>query len=389
MFHHQKQNETSERSFLEKEKPLFSKKNETPDASYFLSRFPLEKTKLAYETTIHNKTTMDTEYDIGFAIPFGKRAYLWHTYSPTHTSIAMILELNRENQLGDIFLLEEEDKSPLSTTTNLPLGTIVSGILYEESGQETTLLSNIEKVFIVDDIHMYRGEMISRKPFYEKTGYLLDFLRSQHYRFSIRFPVFWPSSINLSEIPSIPYHYRHIQYRATRKILPHLNFIATKTPATTRNINTNPEIKPVNYKWNWKFDYSKPIYRKTALFYVRADTMFDVYFLGARMETSSDKTNIVYCQHALILNYKTSVFMNGIFRNIRENENIDAIEDSDDESDFENIQENKYVDLEKEVLMECSFHYKFKKWMPFRIVTLSSSSVLEKDDKKVVSIFNL
>jgi hypothetical protein len=65
------------------------------------------------------------------------------------------------------------------------------------------------------------------------------------------------------------------------------------------------------------------------------------------------------------------------------------IEDSDDESDFENIQENKYVDLEKEVLMECSFHYKFKKWMPFRIVTLSTSSVLEKDDKKVVSIFNL
>ena len=32
---------------------------------------------------------------------------------------------------------------------------------------------------------------------------------------------------------------------------------------------------------NWRFDFSKPAYRKTAYFYVRADTMFDVYFLGS------------------------------------------------------------------------------------------------------------
>jgi hypothetical protein len=73
--------------------------------------------------------------------------------------------------------------------------------------------------------------------------------------------------------------------------------------------------------------------------------------------------------------------MNGIFRNIRENANIDAIEESDDESDFENIQENKYVDLEKIVKMECSFHYKFKKWMPFLII--------EDTSKSAVSMFSL
>jgi hypothetical protein len=84
----------------------------------------------------------------------------------------MILELNIENQLCDIFFLEEEDNSPLS----LPLGTIVSGILYEESRLETSLLSNIEKVFIVDDIHMYKGQMLSKKTFHLKSGFLLDFL---------------------------------------------------------------------------------------------------------------------------------------------------------------------------------------------------------------------
>ena len=138
------------------------------------------------------------------------------------------------------------------------------------------------------------------------------------------------------------------------------------------------QLSKRKFKMNWRFDYSKPVYRKTAFFYVRADTMFDVYFLGAM--NIQEKT-IVYCQNALVQNYKTSVFLNGIFRNIRENANIDAIEESDDEDDFEDVRENKYVDLEKEVVMECAFHYKFKKWMPFRL----AANMRE----KVIPIFSL
>jgi len=84
---------------------------------------------------------------------------------------------------------------------------------------------------------------------------------------------------------------------------------------------------------------------------------------------------------AYIPNIKTSVFMNNIFRNIRENKNIDYIEESDDEDNFENTAEDKYVDLKKVVIMECSFHNKFKKWVPFKVLSdnqqhrvLSSSS---------------
>ena len=60
--------------------------------------------------------------------------------------------------------------------------------------------------------------------------------------------------------------------------------------------------------------------------------------------------------------------MNKIFRKIKENENLDYIEESDDEEDFQNICEDKYVDLNKKVQMECSFSYKFKRWIPLRIV---------------------
>ena len=60
--------------------------------------------------------------------------------------------------------------------------------------------------------------------------------------------------------------------------------------------------------------------------------------------------------------------MNGLFRNIRENQNIDFIEESDDEDDFENTTEDKYVDLTKSYLIECVFNTKFKKWVPMRVI---------------------
>ena len=76
----------------------------------------------------------------------------------------------------------------------------------------------------------------------------------------------------------------------------------------------------------------------------------------------------MYYNIAYIPNYKTSVFMNGIFRKIRENENLDYIEESEDEEDFENTAEDKFVDLQKTIMMECIFSIKHKKWIPKKVV---------------------
>jgi hypothetical protein len=73
-----------------------------------------------------------------------------------------------------------------------------------------------------------------------------------------------------------------------------------------------------------------------------------------------------------IPNYKTSVFMNSLFRKIKENINLDYIEESDDEAEFEDMTEDKFVDIQKVLLMECTFHMKFKKWVPMRIVENTS-----------------
>ena len=80
---------------------------------------------------------------------------------------------------------------------------------------------------------------------------------------------------------------------------------------------------------------------------------------------------------ALINNYKTSVFMNGLFRNIKENRNLDFLEESDDEEEFENIKPDKFVNLDKSCIIECEFNYKFRKWVPRKLSQNKISNKLE------------
>ena len=44
------------------------------------------------------------------------------------------------------------------------------------------------------------------------------------------------------------------------------------------------------------------------------------------------------------------------------------MEESDDENDFEDVSEDKYVDLDKTLIMKCVFNNKFKKWDPIEVI---------------------
>ena len=70
---------------------------------------------------------------------------------------------------------------------------------------------------------------------------------------------------------------------------------------------------------------------------------------------------------AYIPDFKTSVYMNSLFRNIKENANLDALEESDDEEEFENDKPDKFVFLERAYNMVCVWNSKFKKWAPVRL----------------------
>ena len=60
------------------------------------------------------------------------------------------------------------------------------------------------------------------------------------------------------------------------------------------------------------------------------------------------------------------------FRTIKEKTNLDLLEESDDEEDFENISEDKYVNLDKSCKMVCRYIPRINKWEPYKMAGLKS-----------------
>ncbi len=70
----------------------------------------------------------------------------------------------------------------------------------------------------------------------------------------------------------------------------------------------------------------------------------------------------------LIPSYKISKWMNSLFRRIKENDNLDSIQDSDDEEDFENNNEDKWLKKDVELDILCYLNNKFMMWVPKQLV---------------------
>jgi hypothetical protein len=109
-----------------------------------------------------------------------------------------------------------------------------------------------------------------------------------------------------------------------------------------------------------------------AIFVVRPNIQNDIYELFVK-SSSSRTGEVVFHNFAHISGYKTSVMMNRLFRNIVENECLDTQEESEDESEFENTEPDKYVSLHKEYIMLCRFNKRFCKWVPMHIISAQST----------------
>ena len=113
------------------------------------------------------------------------------------------------------------------------------------------------------------------------------------------------------------------------------------------------------------------------VFIVKPNIQNDIYNLYT---LSHDNITEIFYDTAYIPNYNTSVMMNKLFRNIKENDNLDRLEESDDEDEFENENIDKFVYLEKTYPMKCKYNYKFKKWYPV---------LLDDTDAKIVTTAEL
>jgi hypothetical protein len=329
-----------------------------------MKRFP--EFELSYETISHKKVS--PKYDICMAIPTGKKCFAWFTFHNDH-DVCYLLDLNREKKITKATVLSTNFEH------NLSLGTIMYGTFIKE---ETT---NGNQWFVIEDIMFYKGIPMKKSSFTERLAFIAELMGQIKQEFRkpadtvLVLPMLWQVQLNeaMEDYPiNIPqeisstvyYQIHHIQYRSCGEIMPYLNVNINKKIGGAAE--TKKAILPSLFFDNTKLrmDFTKPQYRYNTVFKVMADIQFDIYHLFAYGKDNAQ----VYYNIAYIPNYKTSIMMNSLFRNIRENKNLDYIEESDDDEDFQNMNIDKYVNIEKVLLMECVFNNKFKRWTPVRVV---------------------
>lgn len=345
---------------------------------HVLKRFP--DFELSYETIAHNKVSPD--YNIAMAVPIGKKAYVWFTFE-NDEDVCYVLDINKEKKISKVTRLD----AFVDFKTQLPLGTVFYGTIVINDPVQAVQPHH----FMIEDVFYYKGISLKKSLFDEKLQCFYDFmeigytnsLRGNPFLFTL--PFIWkvdaadlPEKDGIAKIPEnilsvMGYQAHHVQFRPLSCIRPYLNFMLTRKINQVVSIDRKP-MKQSTHQFDTiriNMDFGKPQYRYPTIFQVTADIQFDIYHLFAFGKNARP----VYYNVAYVPNCKSSMFLNGIFRKIRENKNLDYIEESDDEEEFQNMDEDRFVDINKVVLMECTFNQKFKRWTPTKVVDERSKVV--------------
>jgi hypothetical protein len=291
--------------------------------SQLIKRLP--DLKLPYDN-IHKKVFSD----LYVLIPKGKKHIVWFTYfQDKRVCIFIEVTLGGQKQINEMFIV------PQNFEKNLVLGTIFFGTVF-----------NIDKnkYYSIENIHYYKGKNIENNNEKYKLSLIKNILEKE-----LKSCFLTTKGICMA-MPIIESKFENCI--ETAKLLTY-NIYSIQ--------NRNLHGKNVSYSSSLYKQFDVDI--TSNIFIVKAQIQNDVYDLYYYNNGSLEKYEIAY-----IPDYKTSTMMNNIFRKIKENINLDALEESDDEEEFENMNEDKFVDLNKCVKMECIFNKKFNKFVPIKIM---------------------
>jgi hypothetical protein len=248
-----------------------------------------------------NKEVRDPDV-VYLAQPCGKRAYAWFTYYRAKNVC---------------FFIEIKDKKPIniypvhaSFSSALSLGTVLHGtITHHES----------KRCFVMDNVFHHRGCPVVEN-YAQKLALMQDLLAT--------------SIDGVAHLPSqavfmLPvYSYRPIPFDTIYKL-----YCVKCVQLHGSKVVNCPD--------------------KTAVFLVNATPAGDVYELRG-----PDGFFALAC----VDTYARSVMLNGLFRRIKENAYLDAVEESDDEDD------PNTVFLDRVYPMLCRWHPVHNKWTPISLV---------------------
>ena len=301
------------------------------DQRHFINKFP--KLELSYDTILHRKV----HTDFYMLIPQGSKVFAWFTFYKNQ-NLCVIMHMNKYN------IITKVEEICLCFDKSLSYGTIISGTYFNY---------NDMRFISCEDIYYYKGEDVREKLYNEKFKILKNIFKSelQQKAYTKSFVIFGLPFITdnikmaFAQIKFMPYTVKGIQCRDWKK---HEDCGII--------INTQPKITECIFK-------------------IKAIIEQDIYELYCKNNRGDND----YYGHACISDYKTSVMMNKHFRHIKENVNLDLLEMSDDEEEFENISDDKFVNLKKIMYMKCTYIKKFKKWKPIEVVEFGEKLLIKRE----------
>ena len=357
--------------------------------------------KLYCENIAHNKVSND---DIFYsAIPHGKKGYIWFV-ELNKKPVCMFLQSGKNKEIMDITIVNCCFERKLCYST----------ILYG-----TYFMHNKSMFFSTEDIMYYKGSEVFNFTWHDKLKLLETiFLNDlKQVAFNETFVVLGLPCMNtnintfMEQIRQLDYKINAIQTRYFSKIgtasyhslfnketkqydyklSPKMEFYKMsgsklETPITlspkmdihkmTHAKTVSPEMGENKKQLGQSLQKTGYSYKqkRDLIFRVKPDLQNDIYHLYC-----IENKILTYYDIAFIPDYITSVMMNKLFRNIKENQNLDALEESDDEDEFQDERPDRFVDLTKEFNMKCKFNYKFKKWYPICLVDMQTSIVRKEE----------
>ncbi len=311
------------------------------EQQFILKDFP--NFELSYETMAHNKVH---DANLLMAIPDGPKYFAWFT-TYKEENVLFLLELDSNKRITNMHI----GITSFNDILTYGEGTIFYGTYFKHGNNP---------FFCIEDLCFYKGDDYTNCFFLQKIQIFKNILQNDLSSISLfnKYVIFGLPLLNtdfnclLREIETLPYKICQISFKyfESKKSL----FVKYYKPNPNKHGQTNSNSHSHSHSQN-------------QVFKVKADIQNDIYNLYTYKNGAEE-----FCDIAFIPDYVTSVMMNKLFRKIKENDNLDALEESDDESEFENDREDKFVFLDKSFKMVCQFNHKFKKWVPISLANIKN-----------------
>lgn len=258
-------------------------------------------------------------------VPAGKRCCVWFTYDKYKGgNTCYLVTEQRDSRVFEQVLACFDDE--------LAYGTVFSGIIIRIS-------DSIQRIFCIDSVSYYKGVYVRNYNNQKKLNILNNIFNK-------------PEITNVSAEQVMKFSLPII-CRTYHEAQAYMGKLPYKTLGVRLlNMKDKDPIGDVTL-------VPSELEEQTFVFLVKANQEPDSYSLfGLDKKLGRRK----YAGKAIIFTYEQSKKLNSMFRIIRENDDIDLIEESEDEDTFEDISEQKFIKSHVHIKMYCKYNHKFRKW---------------------------